>query len=330
MISWAPEHSQQHSNSEAQHSRCAAEDDGGRREHGRPLHLLHDVTPDRPSSDRSRTPARWLSGVSPQAEQTGTHPGILVIVFERLTDRARRVLVLAQEEARTLYHSCIGSEHLLLGLLREGEGIAAKALAGVGVDYVQTRQLVEQGVPQRPPPGSPPFSAGAKRILERSLRLSMTRGDSDIGTEHLLLGLLDQHDAATTGIFTALGVPEQEIEGRVEFLLAERRAPANPVIASRLPSAVALVTTSDPAQRLEVLEGLLWGIDHLHDVLAATRGSENRLEARDALMAPPFSLSWDQVTGVLDLSVDSVTADRRRQLVQEIELLRRHVLDDGT
>jgi DNA gyrase/topoisomerase IV subunit A len=114
----------------------------------------------------------------------------------------------------------------------------------------------------------------------------------------------------------------------VEALAAERSASANQVIASRLPSAIALVAGDDPAKRLEVLEGVLWGIDHLTEILQVMKESANRLAAREVLMAPPFSLTQNQATGVLDLSVEAVTADRRQQLVEEIEALRRHGHED--
>lgn len=249
-------------------------------------------------------------------------------MFERFTDSARRVFVLAQEEARTLYHAYFGPEHLLLGMMREGEGIAAKALAGAGADYELTRGIIEEGDSHNPPPGAAPFSNSVKSILEKAFRVSMARGSGEIGTEHLLLGLLEQHDDVTTAVFAALGVTEQEIERQVESLVAERSAPANPVIASRLPSAIALIAGDDPAKRLEVLEGVLWGIDHLAEIIHVMKESANRPAAREVLMAPPFSLTQNQATGVLDLSIEAITADRRQQLVEEIEALRLEV-DEG-
>src|SRR5665647_3095786 len=111
-------------------------------------------------------------------------------LFERFTDRARRVLVLAQEEARDLNHAFIGTEHILLGLIREGEGVAAKALDALGVTFDVVREKVEEaiGPNSNPSPGSPPFTPRAKKVLELSLREALQLGHSYIGTEHMLLG----------------------------------------------------------------------------------------------------------------------------------------------
>ncbi|EPI48216.1 Clp amino terminal domain protein, partial [Gardnerella vaginalis JCP8151A] len=112
-------------------------------------------------------------------------------MFERFTDRARRVIVLAQEEARALQHNYIGTEHILLGLIREGEGIAAKALSAKGVDLDGTRKQVKEmiGTGTVSPNGHIPFTPHAKQVLELSLREALQLGHSYIGTEHILLGL---------------------------------------------------------------------------------------------------------------------------------------------
>ena len=110
-------------------------------------------------------------------------------MFEHFTDGARRILVLAQEEARNLHDSSIGPEHLLLGMLREGEGIAARALRDAGADYHGTREVIEEQ--HRPQTGrgsgSGPFSKATMRIMERSLRISWVQADGGIDTEHLLV-----------------------------------------------------------------------------------------------------------------------------------------------
>ena len=111
-------------------------------------------------------------------------------MFERFTDRARRVLVLAQEEARLLNHSFIGTEHILLGLIHEGEGVAAKALESLGISLEAVREKVEEtiGPAGTAPTGSPPFTPRAKKVLELSLREALQLGHNYIGTEHMLLG----------------------------------------------------------------------------------------------------------------------------------------------
>src|SRR5881396_448564 len=113
-------------------------------------------------------------------------------MFERFTDRARRVVVLAQEEARMLNHNYIGTEHVLLGLIHEGEGVAAKALQSLNISLDAVRAQVEQiiGRGQSAPTGHIPFTPRAKKVLELSLRESMQLGHNYIGTEHILLGLI--------------------------------------------------------------------------------------------------------------------------------------------
>ena len=111
-------------------------------------------------------------------------------MFERFTDRARRVVVLAQEEARMLNHNYIGTEHILLGLIHEGEGVAAKALESLGISLEGVRQQVEEiiGQGQQAPSGHIPFTPRAKKVLELSLREALQLGHNYIGTEHILLG----------------------------------------------------------------------------------------------------------------------------------------------
>jgi ATP-dependent Clp protease ATP-binding subunit ClpC len=133
-------------------------------------------------------------------------------VFERFTDRARRVVVLAQEEVRLLGHGHIGTEHLLLGLLREEEGLAARELIAAGVDLERARAVVAElvGPPEEGGSGHLPFTPGAKRVLELSLREALKLGHNFISTEHLLLGLLGETDGtAATVLQRFLGDPEE-------------------------------------------------------------------------------------------------------------------------
>ena len=128
-------------------------------------------------------------------------------MFERFTDRARRVLVLAQEEARLLNHSFIGTEHILLGLIHEGEGVAAKALDSLGITLEAVREKVEEtiGMTGTPPSGSPPFTPRAKKVLELSLREALQLGHSYIGTEHMLLGLVREGEGVAAQVLISLG-----------------------------------------------------------------------------------------------------------------------------
>jgi ATP-dependent Clp protease ATP-binding subunit ClpC len=128
-------------------------------------------------------------------------------VFERFTDRARRVVVLAQQEARNLDHNYIGTEHLLLGLVSEGEGIAALALGQLGISLERIRSDVEAivGRGSKPQPGHIPFTPRAKKVLELSLREALQLGHSYIGTEHILLGLVREGEGVAAQVLERLG-----------------------------------------------------------------------------------------------------------------------------
>jgi ATP-dependent Clp protease ATP-binding subunit ClpC len=132
----------------------------------------------------------------------------LGLLFERFTDRARRVVVLAQEEARLLNHNYIGTEHLLLGLIQEGEGVAAKVLEQLGVERSRVRAEVERRIGHggREPSGAIPFTPRAKTALELSLREALQMGHNYIGTEHILLGLVREGQGVAVLVLTELGV----------------------------------------------------------------------------------------------------------------------------
>jgi hypothetical protein len=143
-------------------------------------------------------------------------------VFERFTDRARRVVVLAQEEARLLDHNYIGTEHILLGLLHEGEGVAATALARLDVTQEAARVEVEAiiGRGDRQPSGHIPFTPRAKKVLEFSLREALQLGHNYIGTEHILLGLLREGEGVAAQVLTKLGVSLERVRALVVQLLS--------------------------------------------------------------------------------------------------------------
>jgi len=142
-------------------------------------------------------------------------------MFERFTDRARRVVVLAQEESQRLSHNYIGSEHLLLGLLAEQEGVAARALQSLNVTLTAAREQVEEiiGPGQQTPHGHIPFTPRAKKILELSLREALTLGSQVINTEHLLLGLIDEGDGVGAQILQRLGATAQAVREAVARLI---------------------------------------------------------------------------------------------------------------
>ena len=146
-------------------------------------------------------------------------------MFERFTDRARRVVVLAQEEARTLDHGYIGTEHLLLGLIREGDGVAARALESLGISLDAVREQVGQiiGRGQQPPPGHIPFTPGAKKVLELALREAQQLGHGYIGTGHLLLGLIREGSGVAAQVLVGLGADLSRARQQVVQLLAGRQ-----------------------------------------------------------------------------------------------------------
>jgi ATP-dependent Clp protease ATP-binding subunit ClpC len=138
-------------------------------------------------------------------------------MFERFTDRARRVVVQAQEESRELNHSYIGTEHLLLGILREDEGVAAEALASLEVGLEPAREQVAEitGRGQQAPSGHIPFTPRAKKVLELSLREALRLGHPYIGPEHILLGLITEGHGVAVEVLRVQGAPPERVQARV-------------------------------------------------------------------------------------------------------------------
>jgi ATP-dependent Clp protease ATP-binding subunit ClpC len=142
-------------------------------------------------------------------------------MFERFTDRARRVMVLAQEEARMLNHNYIGTEHILLGLLGEAEGVAARALESLGISLAAVRQQVEEiiGQGQQAPSGHIPFTPRAKKVLELAQREARALGHAYVGTEHILLGLIREGDGVAAQVLVNLGADLNRVRQQVIQLL---------------------------------------------------------------------------------------------------------------
>src|SRR6187455_722097 len=143
-------------------------------------------------------------------------------MFERFTDRARRVVVLAQEEARMLNHNYIGTEHILLGLIHEGEGVAAKSLENLGISLDAVREQVQEiiGQGQQAPSGHIPFTPRAKKVLELSLREALQLGHNYIGTEHILLGLIREGEGVAAQVLVKLGAELNRVRQQVLQLLS--------------------------------------------------------------------------------------------------------------
>ncbi len=151
-------------------------------------------------------------------------------MFERFTDRARRVVVLAQEEARLLNHNYIGTEHILLGLIHEGEGVAAKALESLGISLEAVRQQVEEIIGQggSSPSGHIPFTPRAKKVLELSLREALQLGHNYIGTEHILLGLIREGEGVAAQVLVKLGADLSRVRQQVIQLLSGYQGSGGP------------------------------------------------------------------------------------------------------
>jgi len=152
-------------------------------------------------------------------------------VFERFTDRARRVVVLAQGEARLLDHNYIGTEHLLLGLIAEGEGVGARALQALDVSLPSIRAQIEEiiGRGQTQPTGHIPFTPRAKKVLELSLREALQLGHNYIGTEHLLLGLVREGEGVAAQVLGNLGVELDDVRTVVMTTLSVPQIPQRAV-----------------------------------------------------------------------------------------------------
>ncbi len=149
-------------------------------------------------------------------------------MFERFTDRARRVVVLAQEEARLLNHNYIGTEHILLGLIHEGEGVAAKALESLGISLEAVRNQVQEIIGQggSSPSGHIPFTPRAKKVLELSLREALQLGHNYIGTEHILLGLIREGEGVAAQVLVKLGADLSRVRQQVIKLLSGYGGPS--------------------------------------------------------------------------------------------------------
>jgi Clp amino terminal domain, pathogenicity island component len=271
-------------------------------------------------------------------------------MFQRFTDRARTVVVLAQDEARRLDHNYIGTEHLLLGLIREGEGVAAKALEALGISLDSVRQQVEQiiGQGQQAPSGHIPFTPRAKKVLELSLRESQQLGHNYIGTEHILLGVIHPGDGVARQVLVKLGADPNRVRQQVIRLLQEHSAEESvsarsaaqelrllPAVKSRLEAAEQRLTaieqrvgtgpdTGDLDQQIEIVrtekEAAVDARDYAQ--AASLRNREKELLASKAARQEQWVAGHPALPDL---------AERCQQLADEIErlraVLRQHGID---
>ncbi len=215
-------------------------------------------------------------------------------MFERFTDRARRVVVLAQEEARMLNHDYIGTEHLLLGLIHEGDGVAARAMKSLGISLEEVRQQVGAMITsgQQAPSGHLPFSPQLKKVLELALREAGQLGHDYIGTEHLLLGVVRERESGAAQVLVRLGADVNRVRQQVSQLLdghaghgaaGERRPAGQHGRGGPGDDALARIDSVD--RRLAAIERWTGTRPDLHDldlqIARARREKESAIDAQD-------------------------------------------------
>jgi ATP-dependent Clp protease ATP-binding subunit ClpC len=272
-------------------------------------------------------------------------------MFERFTDRARRAIVLAQEEARMLNHDYIGTEHILLGLIHEGEGVAAKVLESLAISLDAVRQQVKAiiGQGQQAPSGHVPFTPRAKKVLELSLREAGQLGHDYIGTEHILLGLVREGEGVAAQVLVGLGADLSRVRQQVVQLLqghtAEGAIGAGPPVGKRgrarlIDEAEARIDSVD--RRLAAIERWVGMRPDSHDldqdIARAGREKESAIDAQDyetaaALRDKEKVLLAKKASGENERAADAAgrpsLADEVGRLSAELERLRAILRDHG-
>ena len=271
-------------------------------------------------------------------------------MFERFTDRARRVVVLAQDvEARRLNHDYVGTEHLLLGLLHEGKGVAGRALDSLGISLEAARQQVEEiiGRGQQAPSGHIPFTPRAKKVLELSLREALQLGHDYIGTEHILLGLLREGDGVAVQVLVRLGADLNRVRQQVIQLLhghpAEEPVSARSTAGElRLPGVQAHLEAVE--QRLTAIEQRIGTGPDTSDldeqIVHFRREKESAIDVKDFEQAASLRSREKELLAAKAARQEQwaagqpalpVLAERVHQLADEVErlgaLLRQHGID---
>ena len=267
-------------------------------------------------------------------------------MLERFTDRARRVVTLAEEEARRLNHDWIGTEHMLLGLIHDGDGVAAKALESLGISLQAVRaQVVEIiGQGQQVPSEVIPFTPRAKKVLELSLRESLQLGHNYIGTEHILLGLIREGDGVAVQVLIALGADPNRLRHEVIQLIAAQPHPGGLPPREGVPAA-------EVRARLDAIEGQLAAVEQRVGIRPDTTDLDEQIDrVRGERQAAAGAQEYEQAAALRDREKEllaskaarqqewaaghpalPVLAERCQQLTDEVErlrsLLRQHGID---
>ena len=274
-------------------------------------------------------------------------------MLERFTDRARRVVKLAEEEARRLGHNYIGTEHILLGLIREGEGVAAKALESLGISLDTVRQQVEEiiGRGQQAPFDVIPFTPRSKKVLELSLRESQQLGHNHIGTEHILLGLIREGDGVAAQVLVKLGADLNRVRQQVIQLIAAQQQPGHPPPREGVPVTEVQARLDAIEARLDAIEGLLAAVEQRVGIRPDTTDLDEQIDrVRGERQAAADAQEYEQAASLRDREKEllaskaarreqwaaghpalPVLAERCQQLADEVErlraLLRQHGID---
>jgi ATP-dependent Clp protease ATP-binding subunit ClpA len=239
-------------------------------------------------------------------------------MFERFTNQSRRVVVLAQDEARAFNHNYIGTEHILLGLVREGKGTAARALKSLDVTLDAARQKLEEIVgrgQKGQPSGHIPFTRRAKKVLELSLREAQQLGDDSIATGHILLGMMRQGDSVGVQMLVSLGTDLNLVRERVTRELAD-----GPEQGQDVPDRLVQARLQVRPRRRDEIKGLLDTIDErlsaIEQQLGITRAVPDELRSLDERIAE-VRRDKEAAIEVQDFDRAAALRDTERQLLAE-------------
>jgi len=273
-------------------------------------------------------------------------------MLERFTDRARRVVKLAEEEARRLGHNYIGTEHILLGLIREGEGVAAKALESLGISLDAVRQQVEEiiGRGQQAPFDVIPFTPRSKKVLELSLHESQQLGHNYIGTEHILLGLIREGDGVAAQVLVKLGADLNRVRQQViQLISGQQPQPGRLAPREGAPATEVQARLDAIEARLTVIEVLLAAVEQRVGIRPDTTDLDEQIDkVRGERLAAADAQEYEQAASLRDREKDflaskaarqqewaarhpplPVLAERCQQLADEIERLRARLRQHG-
>jgi hypothetical protein len=274
-------------------------------------------------------------------------------MLERFTDRARRVVKLAEEEARRLDHNYIGTEHILLGLIREDKGVAAKALESLGISLQAVREQVEEiiGQGQQAPSEVIPFTPRAKKVLELSLRESLQLRHHYIGTEHILLGLIREGDGVAAQVLVKLGADLNRVRQQVIGLISAQQPQPGLPPREGAPATEAQDRLDAIEARLNAIEALLAAVEQRVGIRPDTTDLDEQIDrVRGERQAAADGQEYEQAAALRnrekELLASKATrqqewaaghpalpdlAERCQQLTDEIErlraLLRQHGID---